>query len=67
MQSIYDQKEINEERFNAIDQKWGRVEDAIRIEAKERCSDITGLSQNLKQHAKTANTLETRKIQVNSL
>ena len=34
MQSIYDQKEVNEDRFNAIDQKWGRVEDAFRIEAK---------------------------------
>ena len=31
MQSIYKQKEINEDHFNAIDQKWGRVEDAIRI------------------------------------
>ena len=67
MQEIQDQKEVNEERFCEIDRRWSRVEQAFRVEDKERGADVEDLHSQLRQHNQIASTLESRKIQVSIL
>jgi hypothetical protein len=40
MQALQDLKEQNDQRFDCIDKRWGEVEDALRIEQKERHGDV---------------------------
>ena len=57
MQAFQDQKEVNEERFNEIDKRWARVEEAIRVEEKERTEDSSILHHQFKEHNQVASTL----------
>jgi hypothetical protein len=59
-----DRRETSESRFSEIDQRWSRVEDALRVQAKERGQDLTDLGQQLQHQNSTSSSLETRKIQV---
>lgn len=40
MQALQDLKELNDQRFDSIDKRWGQVEDALRLEQKERKGDV---------------------------
>lgn len=64
MQAMQDQKELNEGRFGLIDQRWTRVEDAIRLQTQERGNDLSDLNQHIQKQSNLSSSLETRKMQV---
>lgn len=64
MQALQDLKEINDQRFDSIDRRWGQVEDALRIEQKERHGDVNLLRERLQERVSVADNLEKSKVKV---
>lgn len=64
MQALQDLKEVNDQRFDSIDRRWGQVEDALRIEQKERQGDVHLLRERLQDRVSVADNLEKSKAKV---
>jgi hypothetical protein len=64
MQALQDLKEVNDQRFDSIDRRWGQVEDALRIEQKERQGDVHLLRERLQDRVSVADSLEKSKAKV---
>lgn len=64
MQALQDLKEVNDQRFDSIDRRWGQVEDALRIEQKERQGDVHLLRERLQDRVSVADNLEKSKARV---
>ena len=64
MQAMQDLKEVNDQRFDSIDRRWGQVEDALRIEQKERQGDVHLLRERLQDRVSVADNLEKSKAKV---
>ncbi len=64
MQALQDLKEVNDQRFDSIDKRWGQVEDALRIEHKERQGDVHLLRERLQDRLSVSDNLEKTKAKV---
>jgi hypothetical protein len=64
MQALQDLKELNDQRFDCIDKRWEQVEDALRIEQKERQGDVHLLRERLQDRVSVADNLEKSKVKV---
>lgn len=57
MQVFQDLKEQNDQRFSSIDKRWSQVEDALRIEQKERQGDVSILRERIQDRVSLSETL----------
>jgi hypothetical protein len=64
MQALQDLKELNDQRFDSLDKRWGQVEDALRLEQRERQGDVHLLRERLQDRMSVADTLEKNKAKV---
>ena len=64
MQALQDLKEVNNQRFDSIDKRWEQVEDALKIEQKERQGDVHLLRERLQDRVSVADNLEKNKAKV---
>lgn len=64
MQALQDQREDNELRFGNIEKRWSVIDEAVRIEAKERGEETQLLQGTLGNMNFASQKLESTKAQV---
>lgn len=64
MQALQDQREDNELRFGNIEKRWSVIDEAVRIEAKERGMETQLLHGTLGNMNFASQKLESTKAQV---
>jgi hypothetical protein len=64
MQALQDQREENELMFGSIEKRWSVIDEAVRIEGKERGEETQMLYGTLGNMSLAAQKLESSKAQV---